>query len=282
MPYWNYSTPQTCRFPVRLSYALYRSFLGFCWVCTDPLRHLLAPKDIQDWKDAAQPWKRMLAMFDQNSALWIFACLCLAYIGWIEIRPAIKRFLGKDGRRNARREKLFEITAKERFDLAKRIMGMSVDGASKYKTIKRLNVEFDDLNREAEVFLGVGDLHVYLDHFEGGFRGAWAAEFRGSKAGLSFNECDLLAQHFGTTAKIAAIFASQWLQGEEPDLNEFLHLIEMKEMAPNDGVAEASEKLGKFCDLDLGSDEIPRGAVIRSYRLQPNIEEKTPPKNRPD
>lgn len=51
------------------------------------------PKDVQDWQQAAAPWKRALSMVDQNTALWIFAIAALAYIIWIDIRPWVKALL---------------------------------------------------------------------------------------------------------------------------------------------------------------------------------------------
>lgn len=45
------------------------------------------PKDMADWKDAAQPWGDLLSMVDQNTALWIFAFVAFVYILWVDVRP---------------------------------------------------------------------------------------------------------------------------------------------------------------------------------------------------
>jgi hypothetical protein len=48
------------------------------------------PKDLSDWKQAADPWQKMFVMIDQNTALWAFSLCALAYIFWIDLRPLIK------------------------------------------------------------------------------------------------------------------------------------------------------------------------------------------------
>ena len=50
------------------------------------------PKDLEDWQQAAEPWKRWLAMVDQNTALWVFSFVALTYIFWIDIRPFYLRW----------------------------------------------------------------------------------------------------------------------------------------------------------------------------------------------
>jgi len=45
------------------------------------------PKDVADWKIAAQPWQDILSLTDQNTALWCFAIVSLLYICWMDIRP---------------------------------------------------------------------------------------------------------------------------------------------------------------------------------------------------
>ncbi len=73
------------RFWASLGFAL--TLFGIFWL----------PKDIQDWKDAAQPWKRALAMVDQNTALWVFSIVLLLYLVTIELLPrAITYFQDKN------------------------------------------------------------------------------------------------------------------------------------------------------------------------------------------
>lgn len=47
------------------------------------------PVDVVDWETAAKPWEKVLAMFNQNTALWVFSLIALAYIFWIDIRPFV-------------------------------------------------------------------------------------------------------------------------------------------------------------------------------------------------
>jgi hypothetical protein len=48
------------------------------------------PKDIEDWEQAAEPWKRWLSMVDQNTALWCFAVIAFLYIFWMDVKPRIQ------------------------------------------------------------------------------------------------------------------------------------------------------------------------------------------------
>lgn len=50
------------------------------------------PKDLEDSPQAIQPWKRILSMVDQNTALWAFALCALAYIFWMDARPFISAY----------------------------------------------------------------------------------------------------------------------------------------------------------------------------------------------
>lgn len=51
------------------------------------------PKDVAESKDAAQPWRALLSMVDQNTALWAFAFVAFAYILWMDVRPWVQRKL---------------------------------------------------------------------------------------------------------------------------------------------------------------------------------------------
>ena len=42
------------------------------------------PKDIEDWTEAGEPWKKALSMIDQNTALWIVSLLALLYVAYVE------------------------------------------------------------------------------------------------------------------------------------------------------------------------------------------------------
>lgn len=53
------------------------------------------PKDLQDVSEAAEPWRRVLAMVDQTTALWTFAIVAVAYIGWIDARPFYRAWKDK-------------------------------------------------------------------------------------------------------------------------------------------------------------------------------------------
>ncbi|MCB5424914.1 hypothetical protein H0274_06580 [Altererythrobacter sp. CC-YST694] len=64
-------------------------FLGLLWL----------PKDALDYEQAAQPWREMAAMIDQNTGLWIFSGLLLATLLWSDGRRILqdhrKRIAGK-------------------------------------------------------------------------------------------------------------------------------------------------------------------------------------------
>lgn len=51
------------------------------------------PKDIEDAGDAAEVWQRWLAMLDQNTALWAFSFVALAYIAWMDARPFLRSWI---------------------------------------------------------------------------------------------------------------------------------------------------------------------------------------------
>jgi hypothetical protein len=49
------------------------------------------PVDTIGIENAAEPWRRWLAMVDQNTALWVFSICLTLYLAWIEAaRPALK------------------------------------------------------------------------------------------------------------------------------------------------------------------------------------------------
>lgn len=60
------------------------------------------PKDVIDWEQAAAPWWDILAMVDQNTALWAFAVMALIYICWIDIRPLLREWMGWSTRKTNR------------------------------------------------------------------------------------------------------------------------------------------------------------------------------------
>ncbi len=72
------------RFWAIVGFAL--TLFGIFWV----------PKDIADWKQAAQPWMGWLAMVDQNSALWAFSIALFIYIATVEFLPKLRSVLRKD------------------------------------------------------------------------------------------------------------------------------------------------------------------------------------------
>lgn len=51
------------------------------------------PIDTISADEAAAPWLRFLAMFDQNTALWLFSILALCYIIWMDARPYVTSLL---------------------------------------------------------------------------------------------------------------------------------------------------------------------------------------------
>jgi hypothetical protein len=50
--------------------------------------------DVRDIPQALAGWRRMFAMIDQNTALWIFSISALVYIFWVDARPFIERWRG--------------------------------------------------------------------------------------------------------------------------------------------------------------------------------------------
>lgn len=53
------------------------------------------PKDLQDAPEASSPWRKLIAMLDQNTALWLFAGIATAYIIWVDIRPFLYQWRDK-------------------------------------------------------------------------------------------------------------------------------------------------------------------------------------------
>ncbi len=69
-------------------------FLSHFWKTIGFLFFLLAvywtPKDVLDWRDAAEPWRRLLAMLDKITLLWAGSIVLLLWLFWSEIRPLIR------------------------------------------------------------------------------------------------------------------------------------------------------------------------------------------------
>lgn len=59
------------------------SLIGVYWL----------PKDAIDWRQAAEPWGRLVGLIDQNTALWVFSVACSLYISLASIKPAIARWV---------------------------------------------------------------------------------------------------------------------------------------------------------------------------------------------
>ncbi|MFN3363946.1 MAG: hypothetical protein ACK40W_08280 [Allorhizobium sp.] len=72
------------RFYASIAFAL--TLLGVFWL----------PKDVQDWQDAAGPWRDLFSAVDRVTALWVFSAFALLYIFWIDLRPIVKNRLGLD------------------------------------------------------------------------------------------------------------------------------------------------------------------------------------------
>lgn len=53
------------------------------------------PKSISDLDANAAPWKKALSQIDQNSALWTFAICSVAYVLWVDVRPSVRKWLGR-------------------------------------------------------------------------------------------------------------------------------------------------------------------------------------------
>lgn len=51
------------------------------------------PIDTLGIEDASGPWRKLLSMIDQNSALWFFSISCVLYLIWVETRPFFRDFL---------------------------------------------------------------------------------------------------------------------------------------------------------------------------------------------
>lgn len=62
--------------PFNRTFGVFMAAFGIFWL----------PKDIQDYQDAAVPWREALAMLDQNTALWAFAIILIAVVAWSDGR----------------------------------------------------------------------------------------------------------------------------------------------------------------------------------------------------
>jgi hypothetical protein len=92
-------------------------FLKKFWVVIVTFASLVGiyylPVDTIGLDEASGPWRRVIAMIDQNTALWIFGMICLAYISWIEVRPFVKSKLRKS---HIRAVKIDAVAVRVRYD----------------------------------------------------------------------------------------------------------------------------------------------------------------------
>lgn len=91
------------------------------------------PKDLSDAGEAVQPWRRIVAMFDQNTALWVFACAATAYIFFVEARPVVAKW-----RENRRRG--LKVHAEISWSSG---LGVDVDGVRYFPNVAHLVVYND-------------------------------------------------------------------------------------------------------------------------------------------
>jgi hypothetical protein len=80
--------------------AILKKFWSFIGVALFLFAVFWLPKDLADTNQAIEPWKRIISMVDQNTALWSFALFALAYIFWMDARPFVMAYLG--GRKSAK------------------------------------------------------------------------------------------------------------------------------------------------------------------------------------
>jgi hypothetical protein len=73
--------------------AILKKFWSFISVALFLFTVFWLPKDLADTNQAIEPWKRIISMVDQNTALWSFALFALAYIFWIDARPFVMAYL---------------------------------------------------------------------------------------------------------------------------------------------------------------------------------------------
>ncbi len=227
---------------------------------------LYVPSDILGSVEALKPWQTIFADVDRFIALAYFCAVLCLWMLWVDIGPSLVAWWYGDKARfsaeEKRRELVFQETVKERIALSKQINQLANKGPLVFRTIEDLHAEFDQLNRDTDIFLGVGDLPFIVELMQGAFAGAHAAKTEGLKVALGKAEVAEVIRYFSTIANLCAIFANKWLQGEENSYEVLVALEKQwqKEAQKQKSLFSSLEKLAKHCNIDSNT---PEGVIFR-------------------